>query len=734
MKCLFGIYSFDEGEIILDGKNIKFSSPSEALQNHVSMVHQELNQVLNQTVMENMWLGRFPMKHGLVDDQKMYEDTKAIFDDLDIQVNPKVKIGTLKVSQKQMIEIAKAVSYNSKVIVMDEPTSSLTEKEVEHLFKIIEKLKKKNTSIIYISHKMEEILRISDDVTVMRDGKWIDTKPASELTIDKIIKMMVGRELKDRYPEKKAKIGDVLMEVKDLGTLNPGFEGVNFQLHKGEILGIAGLVGSKRTEILETLFGIRMKGKGQILVKGKEVQNRSPKEAMANGFAMLTEERRSDGIFGGLSVGFNMTISNLPKYQKTGLLNGEKMKADITKMINAMKVKTPSMKSKIANLSGGNQQKVILGRWLLTDPDILLLDEPTRGIDVGAKFEIYQLINQLAEQGKGIIVVSSEMPELFGISDRILVMSNGHQSAIFDSKEVGQVDVMQQRPDLSDLSIRTQEGILVKNSKNISIKELIAEKAIYLVFIILLVAIVVVEPRFLSFNNFKNIFAQSSTKIIIALAAGMVLVVQGVDLSTGRMIGLAAVIFASLVQNPDYAYRMYPNLKELPLIVPLLLVLAICLVLGGISGVLVAVFKVPPFIATLGMQLILYGASSIYFDRPPYGAQPIGGIDSKVTQIAIGSIGIGDFQIPYLIIIAAAVCVVMWIVWNKTKFGKYMFAVGGNPEAAKVSGVNVIKTQIMVYAIAGMMYAFAAALEVGLSEVLPIQPVTDMKWMQLLPA
>ena len=443
MKCLFGIYSFDEGEIILDGKNIKFSSPSEALQNHVSMVHQELNQVLNQTVMENMWLGRFPMKHGLVDDQKMYEDTKAIFDDLDIQVNPKVKIGTLKVSQKQMIEIAKAVSYNSKVIVMDEPTSSLTEKEVEHLFKIIEKLKKKNTSIIYISHKMEEILRISDDVTVMRDGKWIDTKPASELTIDKIIKMMVGRELKDRYPEKKAKIGDVLMEVKDLGTLNPGFEGVNFQLHKGEILGIAGLVGSKRTEILETLFGIRMKGKGQILVKGKEVQNRSPKEAMANGFAMLTEERRSDGIFGGLSVGFNMTISNLPKYQKTGLLNGEKMKADITKMINAMKVKTPSMKSKIANLSGGNQQKVILGRWLLTDPDILLLDEPTRGIDVGAKFEIYQLINQLAEQGKGIIVVSSEMPELFGISDRILVMSNGHQSAIFDSKEVGQVDVMQ---------------------------------------------------------------------------------------------------------------------------------------------------------------------------------------------------------------------------------------------------------------------------------------------------
>lgn len=443
MKCLFGIYSCDAGEIILDGNKVSFSNPSEALHNHVSMVHQELNQVLNQTVMENLWLGRYPMKHGLVDDKKMYEDTKSIFEELDIQVDPKVKIGSLKVSQKQMIEIAKAVSYDSKIIVMDEPTSSLTEKEVEHLFRIIHKLKEKNTSIIYISHKMEEILRISDDVTVMRDGKWIATKNAKEVTIGEIIHMMVGRELKDRYPGKKTAIGDVLMKVQNLSTANPAFEGVNFELHKGEILGIAGLVGAKRTEVLETLFGIRMKGEGEIIVEGKEVKNRSPREAMENGFAMLTEERRLDGIFGNLSVGFNMTLANLSKYQKHGLLRDSSMEADINKMIDAMKVKTPSDKVKIGNLSGGNQQKVILGRWLLTDPKILLLDEPTRGIDVGAKFEIYQLINELAEQGKGIIVVSSEMPELFGISDRILVMSNGHQSAIFDSKEVGQVDIME---------------------------------------------------------------------------------------------------------------------------------------------------------------------------------------------------------------------------------------------------------------------------------------------------
>jgi len=252
----------------------------------------------------------------------------------------------------------------------------------------------------------------------------------------------------------------------------------------------------------------------------------------------------------------------------------------------------------------------------------------------------------------------------------------------------------------------------MKNSK-VRIKGLMAEKAIYIVFVILLIGIIIVEPKFLSFNNFRNIFAQSATKIIIALAAGMILVVQGVDLSTGRMIGLAAVVFASLVQTPEYAYRMYPDLAKLPLIVPLLVVMLLCLIFGTVSGLAVAIFRVPPFIATLGMQLILYGISSIYFDRPPYGAQPIGGIDPTVTKIATGSIGVGEFRIPYLIIIALLVCVICWIVWNKTKFGKYMFAVGGNPEAAKVSGVNVIRTQITVYAAAGMMYAVVAALEVA---------------------
>ena len=443
MKCLFGIYSVDKGEIILDGKNVNFENPAQALNNHVSMVHQELNQVLDRNVMENVWLGRFPMKGILVDTKKMYEDTKKIFDDLGIDIDPKAKSGFLSVPQRQMIEIAKAVSYDSNVIVMDEPTSSLTEREVEHLFRILKKLKENNTSIIYISHKMEEILRISDDVTVMRDGKWIDTKPANELTTDMIIKMMVGRELKERYPKKSIKPGEILLKVEKLSSFTPGFEDVNFELHKGEILGISGLVGSKRTEVIETIFGLRQKGEGRLILNGKEINNNSPTQALKNGFALITEERRTDGIFNELSVSFNMIITNLNRYTQSGLLRNTKIIETVTDMIKKINVKTPSPRAKIGNLSGGNQQKVIFGRWLLTNPDILLLDEPTRGIDVGAKYEIYQLMNNLASEGKGIIVISSEMPELLGICDRILVMSNGHQAGMFDADDVDQVQLME---------------------------------------------------------------------------------------------------------------------------------------------------------------------------------------------------------------------------------------------------------------------------------------------------
>ncbi|MBC8059987.1 MAG: galactose/methyl galactoside ABC transporter ATP-binding protein MglA [Clostridiaceae bacterium] len=444
MKCLFGIYHADTGEITLDGNKIQFQNSRQALDHGVSMVHQELNQVRQRSVNDNIWLGRYPEKGMFINEGKMYTDTKAIFEDLGIDIDPRQKINTLSVSQMQMVEIAKAVSYNSKVIVMDEPTSSLTEKEVDHLFRIINKLRKKDVSIIYISHKMEEILKISDEVTIMRDGQWIATKHANELTTDLIINMMVGRDLSNRFPEKLNEPGEVILTVKNLTSeFQPCFKDISFDLRKGEILGVAGLVGAKRTEVLEGLFGMRKVSSGKITLHGKEIKNTMPQKAMSNGFAMVTEERRVTGIFATLHIDFNSIIANLSSYVgRFGLLSNKNIKKDTQWVIDSMRVKTPSQKTTIGSLSGGNQQKVIIGRWLLTKPEILLMDEPTRGIDVGAKYEIYQLMNTLAKEGKGIIMVSSEMPELIGVTDRILVMSNGRVADIVDSKTTTQEEIM----------------------------------------------------------------------------------------------------------------------------------------------------------------------------------------------------------------------------------------------------------------------------------------------------
>lgn len=444
MKCLFGIYEKDSGKILLDGEEIYFHSTKEALENGVSMVHQELNQVLQRNVLDNIWLGRYPKKGMFIDEKKMYEDTIRIFKELDIQIDPRKKVADLQVAERQMIEIAKAVSYKSKIIVMDEPTSSLTEKEVAHLFRIIDKLRESGVGIVYISHKMEEIKAISDDITILRDGKWIATDSVQDLSTDKIISMMVGRDLTDRFPPKDNEVKEKILEVKNLtGLYQPTIQDVSFELYKGEILGIAGLVGAKRTEIVESIFGMRKLDQGQIFLHGKEIKNKNPKNAIKNGFALVTEERRSTGIFSMLDIVSNATLSNLDKYKNQfKLLNNKKMKEETQWVIDSMRVKTPSQSTPIGSLSGGNQQKVIIGRWLLTEPEVLMLDEPTRGIDVLAKYEIYQLMIDLAKKDKGIIMISSEMPELLGITDRILVMSNGRVAGIVKTSETNQEEIM----------------------------------------------------------------------------------------------------------------------------------------------------------------------------------------------------------------------------------------------------------------------------------------------------
>jgi methyl-galactoside transport system ATP-binding protein len=449
MKCLFGIYTPNSGEIVIDGEKVVLSGTKQALDLGVSMIHQELHPIPFMSVMENLWLGRYPTRNLLffrpVNHKKMRDDTAAIFADLKMDINPKALAKDLSVSKIQSMEIAKAVSYKSRIIIMDEPTSSLTDNEVEHLFGIIRKLRDQGIAIIYISHKMEEILEIADDVTIMRDGQVVGTYPAAELNTDLIIKRMVGRDLVHRFPPRSNVPGKTIMKVEGLSSATRNsFKDVSFELRENEILGIGGLVGAQRTELVESLFGLRNVQSGTVTIKGERVAIKTPVQAMKHGLALLTEDRRTMGIFPALSVRDNTLIANIAAYVRMFFfINRKRGSADVDRIISLLKVKTPSDKTRMESLSGGNQQKVIFGRWLLTEPDILLLDEPTRGIDVGAKYEIYTIIADLAARGKSVIMISSEMPELLGMSDRIMVMCEGRNTGTLDGKEATQERIME---------------------------------------------------------------------------------------------------------------------------------------------------------------------------------------------------------------------------------------------------------------------------------------------------
>ena len=449
MKCMFGIYKMDEGEILFHGEKVTIHDPMEALKMGIAMVHQELQPIPARTIGENIFLGRYPIKKVLgliptVDHKKMYEDTAALLKRVRMDFDPKAQLSSLSVSQMQSVEIAKAVSANCKVLILDEPTSSLTQNEVEALFRIVDDLKAEGVAIVYISHKMDEILRISDEVTIMRDGQYIGTWEAKELTTDMIISRMVGRELTNLYPKRENVPGEVVFSVENFTSINPkSFRNVSFELRKGEILGVGGLVGAQRTELMEGIFGTRSHTTGKITFHGKELKINRPKDAIDQGVAMLTEDRRQSGIMGVLSIADNISIASLKKYVDGGImLNSKKIEQLVQDNVQKMNIKTPSSKTLIQSLSGGNQQKVLIGRWLANDPEVLILDEPTRGIDVGAKYEIYQLIIDLANRGKTVLMVSSEMPELLGVCDRILVMSGGRLAGEVDAKTTSQEEIM----------------------------------------------------------------------------------------------------------------------------------------------------------------------------------------------------------------------------------------------------------------------------------------------------
>lgn len=448
MKCLFGIYKMDAGEVIFNGESVHIINADDALHKGIAMVHQELQPIPERSIAENIFCGRYPTRKigplQVIDHKRMYEEAFELLKEVRMEYDPKAKLGTLSISQMQSVEIAKAVSMNSRVVIMDEPTSSLTDNEVEALFSIINDLRNKGVSIIYISHKMDEILRISDDVSIMRDGQYVGTWKANEMTTDMIIAKMVGRELENIYPPKDNIPGEIILEAKGLTSILPqSFKDVNLTLRRGEILGLGGLVGAQRTELMEAIFGVRHIARGEITYKGAPFKGKRPKDAIRQGIGLITEDRRGTGIFGVLSVADNVAIASLEQYVDAKIiLNRKKIENLVKENVAKLSIKTPNSKTLIQTLSGGNQQKVIISRWLANDPDILIMDEPTRGIDVGAKYEIYQIMIELAKQGKAIVMISSEMSELIGMSDRIVVMCNGRVTGEVSGEEATQENIM----------------------------------------------------------------------------------------------------------------------------------------------------------------------------------------------------------------------------------------------------------------------------------------------------
>ncbi|OKP70659.1 D-xylose ABC transporter ATP-binding protein [Ensifer adhaerens] len=444
MKILAGIYTPDKGDVKLKGAEIRLKSPLDALENGIAMIHQELNLMPFMTVAENIWIRREPKnRFGFVDHGEMNRITARLFDRLKIKIDPEIEVRHLSVANRQMVEIAKAVSYESDVLIMDEPTSALTEREVAHLFEIIRDLREQGIGIVYITHKMNELFEIADEFSVFRDGKFIGTHASSDVTRDDIIRMMVGREITQMFPKEEVPIGDVVLSVKNL-ALDGVFRDVSFDVRAGEILGIAGLVGSGRSNVAETLFGVTPASSGTISIDGKTLSIDSPNTAIRNRMAFLTEDRKDTGCLLILDILENMQIAVLQdRFVKGGFVTEKQITAACEEMSRKLRVKTPNLQERIENLSGGNQQKVLIGRWLLTNPRILILDEPTRGIDVGAKAEIHRLVTELARNGVAVIMISSEMPEVLGMSDRIMVMHEGRVTGFLDRAEATQIKVME---------------------------------------------------------------------------------------------------------------------------------------------------------------------------------------------------------------------------------------------------------------------------------------------------
>ncbi len=696
IKILAGAYQADGGEIVFKGQRYAGFTAREAMATGISIIYQELNLVQFMTVAENIFLGREPRNRlGIIDTRRMAKESADLLNRLGIQLSPSAHIGDLTVASQQMVEIAKALSQNADLIVMDEPSAILAGQELDSLFAIIRSLVEQGVTIIYISHRLNEIFEIADDVTVLKDGQVVGAQPISEVTRARLIQMMVGRPLEEIFPRATRPRGTPVLTATNVTTERLPHP-ASLTLYEGEILGLAGMVGAGRTEVARALFGADALRSGKILLKDTLIQPRSPKEAVEAGLALVPEDRKTQGLFLEQSIRSNITLSSLDKLTRFGVIQRGRETETIQRAQSELSINMASPELEAQYLSGGNQQKVVLAKWLQTSPSVIIFDQPTRGVDVGAKFEIYQLMRQLAERGVAILMISSELPEILGMSDRILVMHERQIVAELARDQASEERIVElattgsqaeSKPALSAITSYPSErgGLRVPPGLRRHASLLI----VYGLILILGIYASLSSPNFLTNRNIFNVLRTGAFLGTVAIAETFVIISGGIDLSVGSVIKLSVLMSAILLNG---------KLEKIG--VAVVATLAMGAVVGLVNGLLITKVRIAPFIVTLGTYSILRGIAYTVTTTP-------------VGKAAPGFLRLYDLKVgpvPLLVIFLALLILAGIFVLRRTAFGRYIYAIGGNEQVARLSGIRVDWVKIGVYVLCSTLAALTGLL------------------------
>ncbi len=691
MKILAGVHQPDSGSITLNGKPVQFSSPQAALQAGITLIHQEPLNFPDLTVAENIFLGRkVPRTNlGTINWSEMYRRAGELIQSLGVSLQPGRKMSGLSIADQQMVELAAALSQEARILLMDEPTAALTPREAEELFRIVRGLSQRGVAIIFVSHRIPEVFAISDKITVLRDGNFIGTKHVKETTPEQIVEMMVGRPLSALYEKPLVPLGKPLLEVSNLSRAGQ-FHDIHLTVRAGEIVGMAGLVGAGRTESCEAIFGAGEKDSGEIKINGQVVKIKSPRDAVKHGLAYVPEDRQINGLLPPMSIAQNTTLASLGLISTLGFISGRSERKTAENWRSQLKTRLRDVDQPVRELSGGNQQKVVLSKWLNTKPQILIVDEPTRGIDVGAKAEVHHVLAELARAGHAILMVSSDLPEVLAMSDRVLVMRNGRITAELSREEATQEKVMAAAAGTTGNQTITDSIEIKKRSTLLSLFDNFREVGILTFVLLAFVLTAIKEPRFIESDTLRAIAMYFPFILIIAIGQLMVMISRNIDLSVGCILGLAGMVGCGL-------FVTHPGTSVL---VATLVAIGAGILLGSINGLLIVFARVPAIIATLGTLTAYRGLIYIYSDRKQIDPD-------KLTSLSFLKDD-GPLGLPWMTYISLAVAVIaaMWL--KHTITGRSIYAVGSNPRAAQLRGLPVKRIIILVYAITGALAGLAS--------------------------